>query len=324
MSSIKYHYNPKTFRYERARLSIKDLLWYFSGLVFSGLLLCVGMLAIHDTLVESETERALRFENKVLEKHKAILEQELTTISSALTGLKKEDKVLYASLFNSNPPETSPPNTIISKEQVLLADASGFRELLGLLTTTSEKLRNKSSRSNMVFGNNIRLTPAHLDFIGSIPSIQPINNDQLDFLVSGYGERINPFHKGKYYHPGLDFAAPRGSAVFVTAPGKVIVVKRTTLQAGYGNYVDVHHGNGFITRYAHLDEIHVRQGQKVVKGIKLGTVGSSGGSIAPHLHYEVIRQGEPVDPAHYLIEGLTSAQHSALLTLSHIQNQSLD
>lgn len=324
MSSIKYHYNPKTFRYERARLSIRDLLWYFTGLVFSGLLLCGGMLAIHDSIIESETERALRTENKVLEKHKSLLGQQLTSITGTLAGLKQEDKVFYARLFNSNPPETNPSATVISKEQALLADASGFRQLLDILATKSEQLRAKSSRSNAIFGNNIRLTPAHLDLIGSIPSIQPIVNIQLDFLVSGFGERINPFHKGKYNHPGLDFAAPRGSEVFVTAPGNVIAVKRTNLQAGYGNYVDVNHGNGFITRYAHLDDIQVRIGQKLAKGKIIGTVGSSGGSIAPHLHYEVIRDGEPVDPAHYLMEDLTSEQHSALLSLSHVQNQSLD
>lgn len=324
MSSVKYYYNPKTFRYERARLSIRDLLWYFSGLLFTGLLIGGGMLALHDSFIETESERSLRIENKLLEKHKSIVEQQLDAVNASLTELKHEDKVLYASLFNRKPPERNSENTTISKEQALLADASRFRELLGTLTIKSEKLREQSMQSNVTFGNRIHLTTAHLDFIASIPSIQPIANAKLDFLVSGFGERINPFHKGKYNHPGVDFAAPRGTAVFVTAPGRVISVKRTALQAGYGNYVDVNHGNGFITRYAHLDEISVRGGQKLDKGSPIGTVGSSGGSIAPHLHYEVIRDGEPVDPAYYLLEGLTSEQHNSLIILSHIQNQSLD
>jgi len=324
MSSVKYYYNPKTFRYERARLSIKDLLWYVTGLLFTGLLLGGGMLVAHDSLIESDTERSLRIENKLLDKHKSILEEQLASVNASLTGLKNEDKVLYASLFNRKPPETNPVNTTISREQALLADASEFRVLLGTLELKSKKLWKQSVQSNTTFGNRIHLTTAHLDFVSSIPSIQPIANTQLDFLVSGFGERINPFHKGKYNHPGVDFAAPRGTDVFVTAPGRVISVKRTNLQAGYGNYVDVNHGNGFITRYAHLDEIRVSGGQKLVKGKIIGTVGSSGGSIAPHLHYEVIRDGEPVDPVYYLLEGLSSEQHNALLSLSHIQNQSLD
>lgn len=324
MASVKYSYNPKTFRYERARLSVRDLLWYVTGVLFAGMFLCGGMVAVHDSLMESDAERDLRHENRMLEKHKPILQQQLGEIDVALAGLKEQDKVLYASLFNRKPPETTLPASVISKEKALLADASGFRELLGQLTEKAQQLREKSVETSIIFGNKIRLTTAHLDFIGSIPSIQPIVNTRLDFLVSGFGERINPFHKGKYNHPGLDFAAPRGTEVFVTAPGYVISVKRTNLQAGYGNYVDVNHGNGFITRYAHLDEISVRTGQKLTKGKVLGTVGSSGGSIAPHLHYEVIRDGDQVDPAHYLMEGLTSEQHKSLLTLSHVQNQSLD
>lgn len=324
MPPIKYHYNFKTFRYERDKPGIKVVLWYISGLLFTGLLLCGAMIAVHDSLLETETERALRLENKMLEKHKPILEQQLAAISLTLTGLKEEDKMLYARLFSSNPPESSSLTSTISKEQALLADASSFNVLLDVLKSKSEKLMEKSSASNASFGNRIRITKEQLDGIGSIPSIQPIANTQLDLLVSGFGERINPFHKGKYNHPGVDFAAPRGTAVFSTAPGKVIVVKRTTLQAGYGNYIDVDHGHGFVTRYAHLEEINVHRRQNIAKGEVIGTVGNSGGSVAPHLHYEVIREGEPVNPTYHLMEGLTSEQHSALLKLSIKQNQSLD
>ena len=109
-----------------------------------------------------------------------------------------------------------------------------------------------------------------------------------------------------------------------TAPGKVIAVNRTKLQAGYGNYIDIDHGRGIVTRYAHLESVQVRQGQRVRKAMVIGTIGSSGGSIAPHLHYEVIRDGEPVNPIRYIIEGLSSDEHDTLLNLSRKQNQSLD
>lgn len=324
MSNIKFHYNPKTFQYERARITFRDVLWYVSGVLFTGLLFCGALITAHDLLFESETERVLRQENTVLEKHKSILEQQLSAITVTLTGLKEEDKILYARLFNSNPPESSSAGTTISKEQVLLADPSEFRNLLVLLESKSELLRVKSTNSNANFANNIQISKAQLGEIGSIPSIQPIANAELDLLVSGYGERINPFHKGKYTHPGLDFAAPRGTHVVATAPGRVISTNRTNLQAGYGNYIDVDHGNGFVTRYAHLEEIKVSRGQKVAKGKVIGFVGNSGGSVAPHLHYEVIRDGEQVNPLHYLMEGLSGKDYSALSKLSVKQNQSLD
>jgi murein DD-endopeptidase MepM/ murein hydrolase activator NlpD len=324
MSVVKYHYNPKTFKYERARSSVRDVLWYISGLLFISSVLSVGMITAHDSILETDTERALRQENELLKKHRPAIAQQLSEIETKLAGLKEDDVLLYTRLFNSKPPESSSPISTISKEQVLLADASEFKTLLDVLKSKSERLKEKSVQGNASFGKRIRITKDQLDMLGYIPSIQPIANDQLDLLVSGFGERINPFHKGNYTHPGIDFAAPRGTSVFVTAPGRITVVNRTNLQAGYGNYIEVMHESGFMTRYAHLEEIHVRKGQFVAKGKVIGTVGSSGGSVAPHLHYEVIRDGEPVNPIQYLIEGLTSEQYTKLLLLGIKQNQSLD
>ncbi len=324
MPTIKYHYNPKTFRYERARLSVADVFWYVSGLAITSVLLCGAMIVVYDSFVESETKKALLHENRILEKHKPILQNQLASIKLTLSKLQEEDKLLHARLFDSNQPESFSVPASVSKEQAIFADPSDFRSLLSVIKAKSEMLTEKSAKSNASFGNQIRITKDRLNLIGSIPSIQPVANAQLDLLVSGFGERINPFHKGKYHHPGVDFAAPRGSPVFVTAPGRVVALNRTSLEAGYGNYIDVNHGNGFVTRYAHLDEIKVSKGEKVEKGKIIGTVGSSGGSIAPHLHYEVIRDREQVDPVAYLMEGLTSEQHHNLLNLSSKINQSLD
>jgi murein DD-endopeptidase MepM/ murein hydrolase activator NlpD len=136
--------------------------------------------------------------------------------------------------------------------------------------------------------------------------------------------RVNPFHKGLYEHPGVDIAMPRGSAVIATASGTVIEICKSTVQAGYGNYIEIDHGNGFITRYAHLEDVQVKYRQKITKGSVIATVGNSGGSIAPHLHYEIIRDGITVDPVHYMIEGLSSHEHHQLKLISQKQNQSLD
>jgi murein DD-endopeptidase MepM/ murein hydrolase activator NlpD len=324
MSDIKYHYNPKTFRYERARITIKDVLWYVSGLLVTATILSGVAIAIHDYWIETENERALVIENSLLNKHKPVLEEELSKVETKLASLKEVDKDLYVRIFNSEAPEHAPLATSISREQALLADASGFRDLMSILEMKSEQLTSQSTQTNNAFANTIHISKEQLEILQSIPSLQPVNNPDLDLLVSGFGERINPFHKGNYQHPGADFAAARGTEVFAAASGKVIDVNRTSLQAGYGNYIDIDHGHGFVTRYAHLENINVRYGQKVAKGVTIGTIGNSGGSIMPHLHYEVIRDGEQVNPTPYMIEGLNSAQHHALLALSVKQNQSLD
>jgi murein DD-endopeptidase MepM/ murein hydrolase activator NlpD len=324
MPDIKYHYNPKTFRYERARIAMKDVLWYVSCLFFAALVVSGVAIVVYDLSVETENERFLLVENNLLKKHRLILEEELNEVEATLVRLKKADRGLYVRIFSSDAPDSAPLTSDISHEQALLADASGFKTLLEVLTTKSDLLKEKSSRSNQVFGNTIQVSKEQLQVLRSIPSIQPVNNPNLDLLVSGYGERINPFHKGNYQHPGVDFAAGRGTEVFAAAPGKVTTIKRTKLQAGYGNYIDIDHGHGFVTRYAHLEDITVLRGQKITKGFVIGTVGNSGGSIAPHLHYEVIRDGEQVNPTYYMMEGLTSEQHNSLLKLSQKQNQSLD
>ncbi len=324
MSDIKYQYNPKTFRYERSRITIKDMLWYVSSLLTTALILGGVAIVIHDYWIETENERLFVIENNLLKKHKPVLEQDLTKIEATLVTLKDSDRDLYVKIFNTEAPEYSPLAVSISREQALLADASEFRELLSILETKSELLTAKSSNTNRAFGDAIHISNEQLETLQSIPSIQPVNNPQLDLLVSGFGERINPFHKGKYEHPGVDFAAARGTEVFTAASGRVVYIKRSSLQAGYGNYIDVDHGHGFVTRYAHLEEIKVNRGQKVAKGYTIGTIGNSGGSIMPHLHYEIIRDGEQVNPAPYMMEGLTSEQHNTLRKLSIKQNQSLD
>ena len=324
MSDVKYHYNSKTFQYERASFSVKDALWYATGVLFTALIFCGTAIVIHDSFVETDNERALSLENNLLKSHKPVLEEQLDAIDQELLKLKSADKNLYTRIFNAKPPEATAMSPTISREQALLADPSEFRTLLEVLNSKSELLTVKSSMSNAAFGSTIHITKEQVDLIRSIPSIQPLANPQMDLLVSGFGERINPFHKGNYEHPGVDFAAARGTEVYVTASGRVRNINRTALQAGYGNYIDVDHGHGFVTRYAHLEDIKIQRGQKVEKGTVIGTVGNSGGSIAPHLHYEVIRDGEAVDPARYLMEGLTSEQHNALLKLSSKQNQSLD
>src|SRR5690606_13042941 len=152
----------------------------------------------------------------------------------------------------------------------------------------------------------------------------PVKEWNTEKLISGFGTRVDPFHKGLYEHTGVDISLPRGTEVVATAPGWVTLARKSSIPAGYGNYIEVDHGHGFITRYAHLGDLHVKQGQRVTKGQVIATSGNSGGSVAPHLHYEIIRDGVQVDPIPYMIEGLDPAEHHRMKQISKIQNQSLD
>jgi murein DD-endopeptidase MepM/ murein hydrolase activator NlpD len=123
-------------------------------------------------------------------------------------------------------------------------------------------------------------------------------------------------------HTGIDFTAPAGTAIQVTGNGKVVEVKRES--GGYGLHVVVDHGFGYQTLYAHMKTTDVKVGQKVTRGQKIGTIGNSGTSTAPHLHYEVIYKGQKVNPIHYVIDGLSLEEYKELVEAASATNMSFD
>jgi murein DD-endopeptidase MepM/ murein hydrolase activator NlpD len=283
-----------------------------------------GILLLHDFLVNTDHEKRLRVENRALKDHHAILSEELSELQPVLTSLENKDKILHKRFFGSQAvlPREQPHQA--AKENFLLADASAFRKQVLSLKETSQELLGVASKTNTYFRNKFADEQDEFESLPSVPTLQPITPWEADRLISGYGMRVNPFHKGLYEHLGVDVAVVRGTPVVATAAGVVREAKRSDLQAGYGNYLEIDHGNGWVTRYAHLEDTQVRFGARITKGQVIGTVGSSGGSVAPHLHYEILHEGKNVDPVFYMIEGLTSEQHHRLTYRSHQQNQSLD
>lgn len=324
MRYITYRYNTETCHYERVKVNAKNIIWYCLGVSVTMACMLVGILLLHDFVVNTDTEKKLRKENRALKEHHTILSAQLNELQPTLTSLQNKDRILHNKFFGSQPVLPQENSESTSKEKLLLADATSFRTILSSIKETSQQLIEESSKTNTYFGNELIVAKDQLSLVSSLPTLQPFKPWQADRLISGFGLRVNPFHKGLYEHIGIDVAMPRGTPVIATASGVIREVKRSELQAGYGNYIEIDHGQGLVTRYAHLQDIHVSFGEKIGKGEIIGTVGTSGGSIAPHLHYEILRDGKNVDPIIYIVEGLTSDQHHHLAFMSHQQNQSLD
>lgn len=323
MGLSKYYYNAETCRYEPKKTAYASLIGYAVLFVLVTVVLATGILLLHSKLFLTEKSKSIKKENKAFQKHFASLHQEASTLEASIVSLKEQNATLHEKLFDA-PIEKTDEQHSTHKTDLLLADAEAFDEELARIKTKAASItRIASSHNDQI--SHLSVNRKDKTFLFSVPSIMPIERSENTKLVSGFGVRVNPFHKGNYNHPGLDFAAARGTAVMATADGFVIkAVNNSTLQAGYGNYVDIQHANGLVTRYAHLDDVTVRTGQNVTKGKAIGTVGMTGGSVAPHLHYEIIRKGEQVDPVPYLLEGLTSNQHIELQTIGAKKNQSLD
>lgn len=140
----------------------------------------------------------------------------------------------------------------------------------------------------------------------AIPSRRPVQQARLGSL---FGNRLDPFNRRLAFHSGVDFAVPSGTRVYAAAGGKVLSAGRN---GGYGQLLVIDHGNGLVTRYAHLARVLVRQGDVVKPEQAVALAGSSGRSTGPHLHFEVLRDGQFVDPQHFLALGDMEREANAL------------
>ena len=158
--------------------------------------------------------------------------------------------------------------------------------------------------------------------LASIPAIQPVSNTNLKRLSSFYGYRIDPIYKINKFHAGVDFSAPRGTPIYSSGSGNVIRTSKAS--RGYGNTITIDHGFGYQTFYAHIQDIKVKIGEEVKRGQLIGTVGNTGKSTAPHLHYEVKKNGHTVNPIYYFFNDLSPDEFGLVLEQSNYSNQTLD
>ena len=195
-------------------------------------------------------------------------------------------------------------------------------DLIVETTRKLDKLTKQMYVQSKSFDEIVELAKNKSHMLASIPAIQPISNKDLTRIASGFGYRIHPIYKTTKFHEGLDFSAPIGTDIYATGNGIVKVVENDS--RGYGNHVIISHGFGYETLYGHMSKILVRNGQKVNRGDIIGAVGSTGTSTAPHLHYEVIKQGNKIDPISFFYNDLSPEEYQKMIEMSSQSNQSFD
>lgn len=154
------------------------------------------------------------------------------------------------------------------------------------------------------------------------PAIQPVSNQDLSRIASGFGYRIDPVYKTVKMHAGLDFAAPQGTPIYATADGRISLAGNAG--DGYGNHVIINHGYGYQTLYGHMVKVKGKVGQNVKRGEVIGWVGSTGKSTGPHCHYEVHKNGNKIDPVYFFYNDISPEQFDRLLKQAAASNQSFD
>lgn len=324
MAKTKYFFNPKTLSYEKYKLSNWKLLLRGMGVMSFSIILGFIFFLIFSRFVDSPGEKKLKSANSDLQAEIENINQQIGFLSNSISKLKEKDVNVYRSIYETDPPKESNigdpnPETLEKYNKLRKLPNS---ELLIELNKKLDELKLLYAKQDKSYDQLLMLAKDKKEFLAKIPAIQPVANKKLERIGSGFGYRQDPFYRTQRFHAGIDFTAPRGVEVYATANGVVKEVK--SVLWGYGQHIIISHGNGYETLYAHLSKFNVRPGQKVSRGQLIGLVGSTGKSTAPHLHYEVHKDGTPINPVYFFHNDLTNEEYQLMLERSSAPNQSFD
>ncbi|WP_121667702.1 M23 family metallopeptidase [Mesonia aquimarina] len=324
MSKVKYYYDSETLSYRKIERKKGRRLGFALLAVVGSFLAGFVLLLVYLNLPQIETpkEKALKRELQHMQLQYEVLDKKMNQAQKVLADVQNRDNNIYRVYFEANP---------IPDEQ-RKAGFGGINRYENLEGYDNSDLIIETSKQMDVLQKQIVVQSKSLDeiatlarekekLLAAIPAIQPVKNENLTRMASGYGMRMHPILKYRRMHNGMDFSAPTGSDIFATGDAVVKKARRTT---GYGNLIVLDHGFGYETYYAHLNEFHVRRGQKVKRGEIIGEVGSTGLSTAPHLHYEVHKNDRVVNPINFYHGDLTAEEYDIMLNQSALENQSLD
>ena len=323
MAKVKYYYDTKTLSYKRIELSglnkLKRLFYFLIGSAFTGLI----MVIIFFQFFDSPKEKRLNREIDILTSQYEIVDDKLRQVELVLDDVQNRDDNIYRVIFEADPI----PKSI---RKAGYGGVNRYENLKGfnnseLVINTSEKVDQISKQlyiQSKSFDDIIELAKNKTDMLAALPAIQPVSNKNLSRMASGYGYRIHPIYKTRKLHTGMDFSAKTGTPIYATGDGKISKVRRS--RRGYGNHVIIDHGYGYKTLYAHMKKYAVKKGQKVKRGEVIGYVGSTGTSVAPHLHYEVHKDGRKINPVNFYFNDLNPEEYEKMLEISSQNNQSFD
>jgi len=325
MSKVKYYYDPDTLSYRKIEPKkskrYRNLGFFLLGSFLFGLISLIILLNTNFLNTPKELSLAREVENYELQFD--ILDKKMGQMEQVLANIEDRDNNIYRLYFEANPiPE--------EQRKAGFGGVNRYKSLEGfnnstIITDATKRL--DIIQKQMVIQSKsldeIAILAAEKEkFLEAIPAIQPVSNEDLKRMASGFGWRSDPFTKVRKMHRGMDFTAPRGTPIYASGNGKV--TRADSNSSGYGKHVRIDHGHGYLSLYAHMSKYNVTKGQKVKRGDLIGFVGSTGRSEAPHLHYEVWKDKERINPINFYYGSLTPIEFENMLKYANQENQSLD
>ncbi len=323
MKKVKYFYNTHTLRYEKLTVPLRVKLLRIFGFIASSIVTAGLIVWFGFKYIGSPNEKILRQRLDDYEDNFKIMNRQVQQLQQQMAELESRDNKVYRAIFEANPI----PDSARSKQKEKTEEQSFVQRLSEneLLKSMSAQLNTLSARAAFQWKSYDEIEGMVKDkqkLLSSIPAIQPVSNKDLKSLASGFGYRIDPVYKVSKFHAGLDFAAPQGTPIYATADGRVKTATRD--ESGFGNHVVIDHGYGYETLYGHMVRIKAHTGNHIKRGEVIGWVGNTGKSTGPHCHYEVHKNGTPVDPVYFFYNDLSPEQFDRLVKQAAVSNQSLD
>ncbi|MET7030546.1 M23 family metallopeptidase [Sediminicola luteus] len=325
MSKVKYFYDPDTLSYRKIEpkksRKYRNLTFFLLGSAIFGLL---GLIVILNTnILNTPRELSLQREVKNYELQFELLGKKMEQMEQVLANIEDRDNNIYRLYFEANPiPE--------EQRRAGFGGVNRYKSLEGF--NNSEMIIGATKRMDIIQKQMViqsksldeitKLAAEKEKLLAAIPAIQPISNDKLTRMASGYGWRSDPFTKARKMHWGMDFTSPKGTPIYASGDGKV--TRADNNSSGYGKHIRIDHGYGYVSLYGHLSNYNVKSGQRVKRGDLIGFVGSTGRSEAPHLHYEVWKDGDRINPINFYYGSLTAEEFENMLKYATQENQSLD
>lgn len=312
-----YIYDKNSVGFKKEKFSVWRVLRKVLVFLVTTISMAILYYVIFALFFSTEQERRLKQENRMYEKEYPALEAKEKLLSKVVKGLQVRDDKIYEEIFHAPAPNMDPGSSL---EYLMGIDSIPDRDIVKRSAGRLKALESKAYDIEENFRSVIAMLQDKETVIP--PMSKPLEDFSFAQVGASVGDRVNPFYKVKISHNGLDMIASSGEPVYASAEGVVSDVKKS--RKGLGNVVTVNHGNGYYTRYAHLADIEVRKGRKVKKGTRLGYVGMSGNSFAPHLHYEVLRDTLVMDPVHYFFASVSPEEYVNMLIMSASTGQSMD
>lgn len=320
MSKPKYKFSPETLEYIEVKQSgktiFKKIIFYF----IASVILSIGYFSIFLRISKTPEEIRLKRENTELIQIYKDLNNKVSKIDTEFYSIENKDENIYRAIFDVKPFQIRNGGSGGSDKYLKYKDLENSKLVINTAKRI-DKLSEKIKLEKKSITDLEKITYSKQDELIHTPAIQPVENKDLVRTGSGFGMRFHPILHIFRMHEGQDFVCPKGSEVYATADGKVTSVRKSTT---FGNVVEIDHGFGYLTLYAHLSGFNVKQGQKVKRGDIIGYVGSTGLSSGYHLHYEVHKNGKPINPISYFFNDLSPEKYVQMHMIADSIQQSMD